>query len=118
MVAEPIKTDFRLTFLQATQMQNGWQGVHMLHLLEEATRRDELNCTRRCGCHGGKQSARAPHVEPKPGRCVDQSHDNAVAVGAAKYRSHEPTVDSRLADLSDDAAADACDFGNCHIECK
>jgi hypothetical protein len=47
---------------------------------------------------------------------VDQSHDNAVAVSAAKYCSHDPAVDSRLADLGDGTAADARDFGSGHVE--
>jgi hypothetical protein len=49
---------------------------------------------------------------------VDQSHDDAIAVGTAKYCSHHPTVDSRLAHNSDDTAAAARDFGNRHVEGK
>ena len=44
------------------------------------------------------------------------SHDNAIASGAAKYGSHNPTVNSRLADLSDGATVVAGEFGNRHVE--
>ena len=44
--------------------------------------------------------------------------DDAVAVGAAKYCSHDPAVNSRLADFGDDSTAAAGDFGNRHVEGK
>ena len=37
-------------------------------------------------------------------------------MSAAKYCSHGPPIDSGLADLGDDTAAAACDFGSCHVE--
>jgi hypothetical protein len=39
-------------------------------------------------------------------------------VGAAKYCSHDPAVDSRLADFGDDTATAASDFGNRHVDGK
>jgi hypothetical protein len=66
----------------------------------------------------GEQTARASHVEPDSDRRAYQSHDNAIAVGAAKYCSHDPAVDPRLADHGDETAAAARDLGSCHVECE
>src|SRR5215469_8215695 len=62
------------------------------------------------------QMARAPHVQPKSARRARQSHDNAVAMSAAKYRAHCPAVESCTPDVSGDTAATAADLSSRRVE--
>src|SRR5215471_16543898 len=62
------------------------------------------------------QMARAPHVQPKSARRARQSHDNAVAMSAAKYSAHCPAVESRPADVTGETAAVAADLGSRRVE--
>jgi len=64
----------------------------------------------------GTQVARAPHIQPKPARRARQSHDNAVAMRAAKYCAHWPAVELRPADVTGGAAATAADSRSGHLE--
>ena len=60
--------------------------------------------------------ARAPHIQPKPARRACQSHDNAVAMRAAKYCAHRPAVELRAADVTGETAATAADLRSRHLE--
>ena len=66
----------------------------------------------------GVKPTRAPHIEPDSDRCMRQSHNNAVAVSAAKYCPHLSAVESRLSEVGGGTAAAAADLSSRHVESK